>query len=110
MLSQQGQTFLTRKGRLPTRPDVATNPPGVMDILRQRKIIVTISSAAEKRKIQQTFSEISGRIERPATIEPDAGRAFGPPIQSGPDSSPSGHALEDVRPGAPNSNTNGSQQ
>ena len=58
MLSQEGQQFLTKKGRLPTRPDVATNPPGVIEILQQKKIIVTISSAAEQRKMQQTFKEI----------------------------------------------------
>jgi iron(III) transport system substrate-binding protein len=58
MLSQEGQQFLTKKGRLPTRPDVETNPPGVMETLRQKKIIVTISSAEEQRKMQQTFKEI----------------------------------------------------
>jgi ABC-type Fe3+ transport system substrate-binding protein len=58
MLSREGQQFLTKKGRLPTRADVATNPPGVMDILQQKKIVVTISSAEEQRKMQQTFKEI----------------------------------------------------
>jgi len=58
MLSHEGQTFLTRKGRLPTRTDVATNPPGVMDVLGQKKIIHTITSANEQRRIQQTFNEI----------------------------------------------------
>jgi len=58
MLSQEGQTFLTRKGRLPARPDVASNPPGVLDALRQRKVVVPITSAAEQRKMQQTFNEI----------------------------------------------------
>ena len=58
MLSQEGQTFLTKKGRLPTRPDVATNPPGVMDVLGQKKIIVTISSAEVKRKMQRDFNAI----------------------------------------------------
>jgi iron(III) transport system substrate-binding protein len=58
MLSHEGQTFLTRKGRLPSRPDVGTNPPGVMDVLRQKKIIVTMTSADEQRKAQQTFNEI----------------------------------------------------
>ncbi len=36
MLSHEGQSFLTRKGRLPSRPDVATNPPGVMECLAAR--------------------------------------------------------------------------
>ena len=58
MLSQEGQTLFTRKGRLPSRPNVETNPPGVMDVLRQKTIIHTVSSAAEQRKMQQTFNEI----------------------------------------------------
>ena len=58
MLSHEGQTFLTRKGRLPSRADVTTNPPGVMDVLGQKQIIHTITSAAEQRRIQQTFNEI----------------------------------------------------
>ena len=58
MLSHEGQTFLTRRGRLPSRPDVATNPPGVMDVLRARTIVVTMSSAAEQRRMQQTFNGI----------------------------------------------------
>ncbi len=58
MLSREGQQFLTKKGRLPTRTDVETNPPGVIDTLRQKKIIVTISSAEEKRQMQAAFNEI----------------------------------------------------
>jgi iron(III) transport system substrate-binding protein len=58
MLSHEGQTFLTRKGRLPTRTDVTTNPPGVMEVLGQKKIIHTITSANEQRRMQQTFNEI----------------------------------------------------
>jgi iron(III) transport system substrate-binding protein len=58
MLSHEAQSFLTRKGRLPTRSDVATNPPGVMDTLRQKTIVVTTTSADEHRKMQQTFNEI----------------------------------------------------
>jgi len=58
MLSHEGQSFLTRKGRLPSRPDVATNPPGVMDVLGQKKIILTMTSTNEQRRIQQTFNEI----------------------------------------------------
>ena len=63
MLSHEGQTFLTRKGRLPTRPDVATNPPGVMDVLRQKKIIVTMTSADEQRKRSRRLTKSSGRAE-----------------------------------------------
>jgi ABC-type Fe3+ transport system substrate-binding protein len=58
MLSQEGQTFLTKKGRLPSRPDVTSNPPGVLEALRQKQIVVPVTSAAEQRKMQQTFNEI----------------------------------------------------
>ena len=58
MLSREGQQFLTRKGRLPTRSDVETNPPGIIDLLRQKRIIVTNSSAEEQKKMQTTFNEI----------------------------------------------------
>jgi iron(III) transport system substrate-binding protein len=58
MLSREGQTFLTKKGRLPSRPDVASNPPDVLDTLRQKKIVVPVTSASEQRKMQQTFNEI----------------------------------------------------
>ena len=58
MLSEEGQTFLTRKGRLPSRVGVPTNPAGVMEILQQKKIILTMSSADEQRRMQRTFNEI----------------------------------------------------
>jgi hypothetical protein len=37
---------------------VETNPPGVMDVLRQKTIVVPVSSDTEQRKMQQTFNEI----------------------------------------------------
>jgi iron(III) transport system substrate-binding protein len=58
MLSQEGQSFLTQKGRLPSRLDVATNPPGVMDRLGQKTIVATTLSAGEQRRMQQVFNEI----------------------------------------------------
>jgi ABC-type Fe3+ transport system substrate-binding protein len=58
MLSQEGQSFLTQKGRLPSRLDVATNPPGVMDRLGQKTIVAISLSAGEQRKLQQTFNDI----------------------------------------------------
>jgi iron(III) transport system substrate-binding protein len=58
MLSREGESFLTKRGRLPTRTDVETNPPGVIDRLQQRKVIVTISSAEQQKKMQAAFNEI----------------------------------------------------
>jgi iron(III) transport system substrate-binding protein len=58
VLSREAETFLTTKGRLPTRPDVATNPPGVIDALHQKKISPQVFSAEEQRKWNATFLEI----------------------------------------------------
>jgi iron(III) transport system substrate-binding protein len=58
MLSREAEQFLTKKGRLPTRTDVETNPPGVIGALQQKKVIVTISSAEQQKKMQTTFNEL----------------------------------------------------
>jgi ABC-type Fe3+ transport system substrate-binding protein len=58
MLSREAEQFLTKRGRLPTRADVETNPPGLIDRLQQRKVIVTISSAEQQKKMQTTFNEL----------------------------------------------------
>ncbi|HEY3640514.1 MAG TPA: ABC transporter substrate-binding protein [Xanthobacteraceae bacterium] len=58
MLSREGQQFLTLKGRLPTRRDVETNPPGIIDVLQQKKVIAPISSAEERKRMQTAFNEI----------------------------------------------------
>ena len=58
MLSREAQQFLTKRGRLPTRTDVETNPPGVIAALQQKKVIVTISSAEQQKKMLTTFNEL----------------------------------------------------
>ena len=58
MLSREAEQFLTKRGRLPTRTDVETNPPGVIAALQQKKVIVTISSAEQQKKMQATFNEL----------------------------------------------------
>jgi iron(III) transport system substrate-binding protein len=58
MLSHEGQSFLTRKGRLPSRPDVATNPPGVLELLGSKTIVTTMTSVNEQRRMQQAFNDI----------------------------------------------------
>jgi iron(III) transport system substrate-binding protein len=58
MLSREAEQFLTKRGRLPTRTDVETNPPGVIDALQQKKVIVTISSAEQQKRMQATFNEL----------------------------------------------------
>jgi len=58
VLSRDAQSFLTRRGRLPTRPDVQTNPPGVMDVLTKKKITAAVFLAEENKKWSTTFNEI----------------------------------------------------
>jgi len=50
VLSQEAQRKSTTWGRLPVRPDVETNPPGVLDAFRGKKVIpITLSGDAEKK-------------------------------------------------------------
>ncbi|MEA2950831.1 MAG: iron(III) transport system substrate-binding protein, partial [Alphaproteobacteria bacterium] len=41
MLSKESQEFLTKFGRIPTRLDVPSNPPDVLETLKKKKIITT---------------------------------------------------------------------
>lgn len=60
-LSQEAETFMTRKGRIPTRPDVATNPPDIAAQLKAMKIAPTVLSTGDQRKWQKTFNELFKR-------------------------------------------------
>jgi len=58
VLSKQAQQFLTQFGRLPTRLDVDTNPPGVMTVLHQKKVLPAVFSADDQKKWNTVFNEI----------------------------------------------------
>jgi iron(III) transport system substrate-binding protein len=58
VLSRDAQSLLTKEGRLPTRPDVPTNPPGVTEILNQKKVIAAVFSAEEQKKWNTEFNAI----------------------------------------------------
>ncbi len=58
VLSREAEQFLTRRGRMPTRPDVPVNPAHVSDVLKGRKIIATIFAGEEQKKWQGMFKEI----------------------------------------------------
>lgn len=58
VLSRQAQRFLTQFGRLPTRLDVDTNPPGVMQVLHQKKVLPAVFSADDQKKWNAIFTEI----------------------------------------------------
>ena len=57
-LSQQAQAHLAKFGRLPTRPDVETNPKGVLDSLKGTKVIAKLLTAEEEKKWAGVFKEI----------------------------------------------------
>jgi iron(III) transport system substrate-binding protein len=58
MLSQECQQFLAKFGRLPTRSDVKDNPPGTVELLRQKKVISTLLTPEEERGWQRRFAEL----------------------------------------------------
>jgi iron(III) transport system substrate-binding protein len=58
ILSREAELFLTRLGRMPTRPDVPVNPPRAAEMLKERKIIATIFAGEEQRKWQTLFRDI----------------------------------------------------
>jgi iron(III) transport system substrate-binding protein len=58
ILSREAEQFLTRRGRMPTRPDVPVNPPRVSEMLKERTIIATIFAGEEQKKWQGLFKEI----------------------------------------------------
>jgi iron(III) transport system substrate-binding protein len=58
MLSLECQLFLAKFGRLPTRKDVPTNPPGIVDMLTQKKVITVLMTPDEERKWQRQFDQL----------------------------------------------------
>jgi iron(III) transport system substrate-binding protein len=58
MLSREAEQFLAKRGRMPTRADVQVNPAGVIERLKERKIIATIFAGEEQKKWQGLFKEI----------------------------------------------------
>jgi iron(III) transport system substrate-binding protein len=58
MLSRDGQGHLARFGRLPTRGDVQSNPPGILDRLHAKAVVPTLFQAEDERKWQQTFNAL----------------------------------------------------
>jgi len=58
MLSRECQQFLARFGRLPTRKDVESNPPGIVDRLTQKKVVTVLMGPDEERKWQRQFDQL----------------------------------------------------
>jgi iron(III) transport system substrate-binding protein len=60
-LSAEAEAFMTHKGRIPTRPDVATDPPELAGQLKEMKIAPIVLDTAGQRKWQKTFNELFHR-------------------------------------------------
>jgi iron(III) transport system substrate-binding protein len=57
-LSKEAQTQLTKRGRIPTRPDTPSNPPEVNETLLKQKIVTAVFSAAEQKRWQSEFQKL----------------------------------------------------
>ena len=58
MLSRDGQGHLAKFGRLPTRGDVESSPPGIIERLHSKTVVATLFKAEDERKWQQTFNAL----------------------------------------------------
>jgi iron(III) transport system substrate-binding protein len=58
MLSQECQIFYTKFGRLPTREDVPTNPPGIIETVTAKKVVRTLFDPDEERRLKQLFDSL----------------------------------------------------
>ncbi|HET7157027.1 MAG TPA: ABC transporter substrate-binding protein [Hyphomicrobiaceae bacterium] len=58
MLSRDCQVFYSKFGRLPTRSDVETNPPGIIPQIETRKVVRTQFSQEEEKRLRQTFETL----------------------------------------------------
>jgi iron(III) transport system substrate-binding protein len=58
MLSRDCQIFYTQFARLPTRNDVPTNPPGIMDLVTSKTVVRTLFDPDEERKLKQSFDTL----------------------------------------------------
>lgn len=58
IISREAQQFLAKFGRLPTRPDVETNPKGVLDPVLKATVITKLLDAEEEKKWHRILREI----------------------------------------------------
>jgi iron(III) transport system substrate-binding protein len=57
-LSRECEAFLTKFGRIPTRADVESNPPGIVAALNKKKVITVSLSPADEHVWQQKFNDL----------------------------------------------------
>jgi ABC-type Fe3+ transport system substrate-binding protein len=58
LLSRDGQGHLAKFGRLPTRGDVQSNPPGILERLHAKKVVPTLFKSEDEKKWKQTFTAL----------------------------------------------------
>jgi iron(III) transport system substrate-binding protein len=58
MLSRECETFLAKFGRIPTRADVESNPPGIVAAMNKKKVITTLLTPQEEGKWQKLFNQL----------------------------------------------------
>jgi iron(III) transport system substrate-binding protein len=58
MLSQECQQFLAKFGRIPTRTDVASNPPGIVALMHTKKVVTALLTPEEERTWQKSFDAL----------------------------------------------------
>jgi iron(III) transport system substrate-binding protein len=58
LLSKECETFLAKFGRIPTRADVESNPPGIVAAIRKKKVITVLLSPEDEHKWQQRFNDL----------------------------------------------------
>jgi iron(III) transport system substrate-binding protein len=58
VLSREAQSQLTKRGRIPTRPDTPSHPPDVSETLLKQKVVTAVLSAAEQKRWQGEFQKL----------------------------------------------------
>jgi iron(III) transport system substrate-binding protein len=61
LLSREGQQKMTEGGRIPTRADVDTNPPGVLEQIKGKAIVSTVISGTVQKKWTKEFKKYFSR-------------------------------------------------
>ena len=58
MLSRDCETFLAKFGRIPTRADVESNPPGIVAAMNKKKVVTALLTPEEEGKWQKLFNQL----------------------------------------------------
>jgi iron(III) transport system substrate-binding protein len=58
LLSRECETFLAKFGRIPTRADVDSNPPGIVQAIAKKKVITVSLTPEAEHKWQKRFDEL----------------------------------------------------